>query len=121
AGALALIPRRRSLHGDARFATKKEIADAGLLGNDGIILGRLGNRYLMLPGQQGVELEAPPRSGKGVGVVIPNLLNWPGSVIVSDIKGENFMRTAGYRAVHGQEVHLFDPLSERERSARWNP
>jgi type IV secretion system protein VirD4 len=120
AGALALVPRRRPLHGDARFATPREIRRAGLLGPDGIILGRLGNRYLMLPGQQGVELEAPPRSGKGVGVVIPNLLNWPGSVIVSDIKGENWTRTAGLRAAHGQEVHLFDPLSESQRSSRWN-
>ena len=117
----ALLPRRRPLHGDARFATRREIEQAGLLNENGIILGRLGHRYLVLPGQQGVELEAPPRSGKGVGVVIPNLLNWPGSAIVSDIKGENFMRTAGFRQAHGQEVHLFDPLSERECSARWNP
>jgi len=119
--ALAFMPRRRPLHGDARFATRREIRRAGLLGQHGIILGRLGNRYLMLPGQQGVELEAPPRSGKGVGVVIPNLLNWPGSVIVSDIKGENWTRTAGYRARNGQAVYLFDPLSESEESARWNP
>ena len=117
----AMLPRRRPLHGEARFARKKEIERAGLLGEGGIILGRLGNRYLVLPGQQGVELEAPPRSGKGVGLVIPNLLNWPGSTIVSDIKGENFLRTAGYRKAHGQEVHLFDPLSERECSSRWNP
>jgi type IV secretion system protein VirD4 len=41
-------------------------------------------------------------------------------VIVSDIKGENWTRTAGLRAAHGQEVHLFDPLSETERSSRWN-
>lgn len=118
---IALLPRRRPLHGDARFATRREIKGAGLLDEQGIILGRLGNRYLVLPGQQGVELEAPPRSGKGVGVVIPNLLNWPGSAIVSDVKGENFTRTAGFRAAHGQAVHLFDPLSERECSARWNP
>jgi len=118
---VAMLPRRRPLHGDARFASRREIAQAGLLNEHGVILGRLGNRYLVLPGQQGVELEAPPRSGKGVGVVIPNLLNWPGSTIVSDIKGENFMRTAGFRAAHGQEVHLFDPLSERECSSRWNP
>ena len=118
---VAMLPRRRPLHGDARFATRREIEQGGLLKDNGIILGRLGRRYLVLPGQQGVELEAPPRSGKGVGVVIPNLLNWPGSAIVSDIKGENFMRTAGFRQVHGQEVHLFDPLSERECSARWNP
>ncbi len=43
-------------------------------------------------------LSAPTRSGKGVGVVIPNLLNWPDSVVVLDIKGENFDITAGYRA-----------------------
>jgi type IV secretion system protein VirD4 len=121
AAGLVFIPRRRPLHGDAGFATRREIRRAKLLGDHGIILGRLGGRYLLLPGQQGVELEAPPRSGKGVGVVIPNLLNWPGSVIVSDIKGENWTRTAGYRAHHGQEVHLFDPLSETECSARWNP
>lgn len=118
---VAIMPRRRSLHGDARFATRREVGRAGLLKENGIILGHLGHRYLVLPGQQGVELEAPPRSGKGVGVVIPNLLNWPDSAIVSDVKGENFMRTAGFRAAHGQEVHLFDPLSERERSSRWNP
>jgi type IV secretion system protein VirD4 len=118
---VAMLPRRRPLHGDARFATRREIERAGLLEEHGIILGRLGSRYLVLPGQQGVELEAPPRSGKGVGVVVPNLLNWPGSAIVSDVKGENFMRTAGFRKAHGQEVHLFDPLSERECSARWNP
>lgn len=118
---LAMLPRRRPLHGEARFATRREIEQAGLLNENGIILGRRGHRYLVLPGQQGVELEAPPRSGKGVGVVIPNLLNWPGSAIVSDIKGENFTRTAGFRAAHGQEVHLFDPLSARECSARWNP
>lgn len=118
---LAMLPRRRPLHGQARFATRREIEQAGLLKDHGIILGRLGRRYLVLPGQQGVELEAPPRSGKGIGVVVPNLLNWPGSTIVSDVKGENFMRTAGFRQAHGQEVHLFDPLSERECSARWNP
>lgn len=121
ASLFALIPRRRPLHGAARFATRREIAKAGLLGERGILLGRLGNRYLMLDGQQGVELEAPPRSGKGVGVVIPNLLNWPDSVLVSDVKGENWRRTAGYRARHGQDVHLFDPLSESGQSSRWNP
>lgn len=121
-GGIAIAaPRRRPLHGEARFATRREIQAAGLLGDDGILLGRLGRRYLVLPGQQGVELEAPPRSGKGVGVVVPNLLHWPGSILVSDIKGENWTLTAGFRAERGQRVHLFDPLSADERSARWNP
>lgn len=120
-GVFAMWPKKRPLHGDARFATKKEVKEEGLLGEDGIILGRFAGQYMMLPGQQGVLLEAPPRSGKGVGFVIPNLLNWPGSTIVNDIKGENWTRTAGFRAAHGHQVHLFDPLAEDERTSRWNP
>src|SRR6185437_6779747 len=119
AAGAALWPRARALHGDARFASRREIAATGLLGPRGIILGRLGRRYLMLAGQQGVALAAPPRAGKGVGVVIPNLLNWPHSVIVTDVKKENWAVTAGYRRSRGHIVHLFDPLSAR--TARWNP
>ena len=116
-----LLPKRRPLHGEARFATRREIAAAGLLGDHGIILGRLGRRCLMLAGQQGVVLAAPPRAGKGVGVVIPNLLNWPDSVICVDIKRENWTLTAGFRARSGQACFLFDPFAEDGRTARWNP
>ncbi len=35
---------------------------------------------------------------KGVGLVVPSLLTWPGSAIVHDIKGENWQLTAGFRA-----------------------
>jgi type IV secretion system protein VirD4 len=120
-GVALLLPRRRPLHGEARFATRREIAAAGLLGDQGIILGRIGRRCLMLRGQQGVVLAAPPRAGKGVGVVIPNLLNWPDSVICVDIKRENWTLTAGFRAHSGQECFLFDPFAEDGRTARWNP
>ena len=124
---LAIRRRPRSLHGDARFARRSEIARAGLLACDGIILGRVGGwgpfggRYLRLPGQQGVALSAQPRSGKGVGVVIPNLLSWPGSVVCTDIKKENWTITAGHRRRCGQDVHLFDPLAPDGRTSRWNP
>ena len=120
-GLAVLLPRRRALHGDARFARRGEIAKAGLLGDHGIILGRLGRRCLMLPGQQGVALAAPPRAGKGTGVVIPNLLNWPDSVICVDIKRENWVATAGFREQSGQKCFLFDPFAEDGRTARWNP
>jgi len=119
AAGAALKPRARPLYGETHFARRWEIAAAGLLGSQGIILGRLGRRFLMLSGQQGVALAAPPRAGKGVGVVIPNLLNWPDSVIVTDVKKENWTITAGYRRSRGHIVHLFDPLSPR--TARWNP
>jgi type IV secretion system protein VirD4 len=122
AGSLVLmLPRRRALHGDARFARRGEIRGAGLLGDHGIILGRLGNRCLMLPGQQGVALAAPPRAGKGTGVVVPNLLNWPDSLICIDIKRENWTLTAGFRKAAGQACYLFDPFAEDGATARWNP
>ena len=57
-----LIPRRASLHGDARFARWSEIARAGLLAKTGLFLGRAGRRCLMMGGQQGVLLAAPPRA-----------------------------------------------------------
>ena len=118
---------RRALHGDARFASTSEVARAGLIesanrhNTPSILIGRFKGRYLALPGQLSVMLSAPTRSGKGVGVVIPNLLNWPDSVVVLDIKGENHSITAGYRAAHGQAVYAFSPFDEHARSHRWNP
>jgi type IV secretion system protein VirD4 len=116
-----VLPRRRALHGDARFATRAEIAAAGLFGHDGIILGKRGRSCLMLAGQQGVALAAPPRAGKGTGVVVPNALNWPGSLVCVDIKRENWTITAGFRASCGQTCYLFDPFAEDGVTARWNP
>lgn len=130
-GALFAAARpRRSLHGDARFAHPGEVARAGLLSlpskrgrpaGPSILVGRYRGRFLALPGQLSVMLSAPTRSGKGVGVVIPNLLNWPDSVVVLDIKGENYAITAGYRAERGQAVYAFSPFDEAGRSHRWNP
>ncbi len=117
----------RPLHGDARFATAAEVQRAGLWGSGqegglpSILVGRFKGRYLALPGQLSVMLSAPTRSGKGVGVVIPNLLHWPHSVVVLDIKGENYDITAGYRAEHGQAVYAFSPFDEAAHSHRWNP
>ncbi len=119
--AAAAWPKPRAMHGAARFAHRGEIARAGLLGDQGLILGEVGRRYLMLDGQQGVALVAPPRSGKGVGLVIPNLLNWGGSAVVTDIKRENWTLTAGYRASRGHATFLFEPLSETGATSCWNP
>jgi type IV secretion system protein VirD4 len=126
AGLVAAARPRRALHGSARFASAAEIAAAGLTGTGkvaqpGILIGRHCGKFLSLPGQLSVMLSAPTRSGKGVGVVIPNLLNWPDSVVVLDIKGENYDITAGYRAAQGQAVYAFSPFDEDARSHRWNP
>ena len=120
-GIAAATQKRRELHGSARFASAIEVRDAGLLGGQGIIVGKYRDRFLTLPGKQSVMLSAPTRSGKGVGVVVPNLLAWQDSAIVVDIKSENWAITAGFRAAHGQAVYAWAPFAEDGRSHRWNP
>ena len=105
-------------YGSARWAQPKEIEQAGLLGPDGLVLGRYQRSYLRHDGPEHVLCFAPTRSGKGVGLVIPSLLTWPGSAIVHDIKGENWQLTAGFRARHGR-VLLFDPTNAK--SSAYNP
>lgn len=118
---LFFSPAKRSLFGDARFAKKSEIKKAGLFGEKGIIVGQMGGRYLMFEGQQHAIISAPTRSGKGVGIVIPNLLNWPESVVVLDIKQENWDITSAYRRKYGQECYLFNPAAVDYRTHRYNP
>lgn len=121
AGVLCLIrPINRSLHGDARFATLREVANAGLFDERGIILGRWGRRYLVLGRQLAAIIIAPPRSGKGAGLVQPNALSWSGSLIVNDVRRECYRITAGYRRLFSK-VYLFDPLSPKGLTAQWNP
>ena len=77
----------------------------------GLLLGRL-NRKLLRYDRDGHLLTiAATRSGKGVGTVIPNLLEHPGSILVTDPKGENYTATAGYRSMWlGQQVIPLDPF-----------
>jgi len=110
--------RRAETYGSARWASEREIRRAGMLGSDGVVLGRTGNAYLRHDGAEHILCFAPTRSGKGVGLVVPTLLTWPGSCIVHDIKGENWQLTAGFRAQHGR-VLLFDPTNRA--SAAYNP
>jgi type IV secretion system protein VirD4 len=113
--------RQRPLHGAARFANAAEIRQAGLLDGKGLIVGRWRGQYLMLPGQQYVMVSAPTRSGKGTSIAVPNLLNWPGSALVLDIKGEACDLSSGFRARHGQQVFVFAPFDEAGRTHRYNP
>jgi type IV secretion system protein VirD4 len=105
-------------YGSARWATPTEIRTAGLTAPDGVVLGKFERDYLRHDGPEHVLCFAPTRSGKGVGLVVPTLLTWPGSCIVHDIKGENWMLTSGFRARHGR-VLLFDPTNVS--SAAYNP
>jgi type IV secretion system protein VirD4 len=113
-------PSESSL-GDARWATQNDIRKAGLNSSKGILLGKYRSRYLYSDTNTHVMCVAPTRSGKGIGVVIPNLLSWEDSVVCFDIKQENFEKTAGFRKAHGHKVFLWAPLSKDRKSHRYNP
>lgn len=118
---ISSIKKGRALHGDARFATISEVAKAGLFGETGILVGKIGKKYLLLGGQLFALVAAPTRSGKGVGIVVPNCLNFSDSLVVLDIKLENFNITSGYRKLYGHEVYKFEPFSESAHTHGWNP
>src|SRR6516164_283541 len=110
--------KEATTYGSARWATASEIRKAGFLKADGVVLGCFGREYLRHDGPEHVLCFAPTRSGKGVGLVVPTLLTWPGSAIVHDIKGENWQLTAGWRARFAR-VLLFDPTNAE--SSAYNP
>lgn len=118
--------RTADLHGSAHWASEDEIQASGLAEKKpGVILAVLPDgRYLIHDGAEHIEVTAPSRSGKGVSVVIPTLLNWRHSVIVNDIKGENWTLTARFRSKFsyvmkfnpsGRDTCRFNPLAEVRR------
>jgi len=122
----ALTGKKPELHGSARFATKAEVRQVGLFGDDkakwpGVIVGKLDDKFLTFPGQQFISVKAPTRSGKDIGIVTPNLLSYPDSIVNHDIKLESYKLTAGFRAKHGQEVYLFAPNHPDKTSHCFNP
>lgn len=116
-----LLKRKPPLHGAARFAKEGEIRHAGFRADNGIVVGKKGAKFLTFGGSEHCIVEAPTRSGKGVGIVIPNLLSWQASVVVLDVKRENWEATAGFRKKFGQAVYLFNPTDPEGRTARYNP
>lgn len=128
---LAIIGHLRSrvsdiLHGSARWAKRKDIKAAGLLVDQGVIVGGWKDggvqmRWLRHSGPEHVLLYAPTRSGKGVGMVVPTLLEWQSSAVITDLKGELWALTAGWRRRDAHnKVLRFEPASLRD-TVRWNP
>jgi type IV secretion system protein VirD4 len=132
---LPALGTKPDVHGSARWAGRKDLKAAGVLpdkpaaptipGPDGIFLGFYrdvqGHRLRLYDNApHHVMLIAPTRSGKGVGYVIPNLLNYRHSAVVLDVKRELYEATSGFRAEElGQDIFLFDPTSSR--TSHYNP
>lgn len=127
-----------ALHGSATWANEEDIETMGLLRGQGVYVGgwvkpasgaaaiapwhpKEKQIYLRHNGPEHILVFAPTRSGKGVGLIIPTLLAWPGSAIILDIKGENWSLSSGYRQSTGQKTIRFDPSDNSGASASFNP
>ena len=109
-------------HGSARFATANETR-ALARADTGLLIGRdmKTRKLLRYPGPAHLLTIAPTRTGKGVGTIIPNLIDYPGPVVCIDPKGENAIVTARERARFGP-VHILDPFGITGLpSAAFNP
>jgi len=85
---------------------------ADLHAQDGFALGRdASGRILRYGGDGHLITIAPTRSGKGVSCVIPNLLSYPGSALVTDVKsGELYAVTARHRETLTPALYALDPF-----------
>ena len=111
----------KSQHGDAKFQDRSDVIEAGLYENKGILVGTAFGRYVRAPEQTHVMIEAPTGGGKGVGVIVPNILERDGSSIILDVKGENYDICSGYLAAHGVRVIRIELLNSSLRTHRFNP
>lgn len=108
--------------GGSRLATLKDLRKADLLNGEpgySIFLGRFNGKDVRYSGASHIYVNGPTRAGKGVGFVLPNALEWRGSLIGLDIKREMWTEIGAARAAMGQRVFLFSPGSAESHC--WNP
>ena len=118
---LAFKGSRPKQHGDARFANINDIKKAGLMADYGIILGKFKGKFVVLGGMLHAIVRARTRGGKGVGLVIPNAMSYPGSFVGNDPKLEIWRLTSKHRERYGHKCYLFSPLALDFKTHRWNP
>ncbi len=116
---LSRSTRHRTNMGSARFATKWKMFLAGVTRGSGPIVGRARGKLLRFNKDGMIIVFAPMGAGKGVGIVIPNLLSYRGSIVCTDIKGENHAITQRHRRKLGF-VYVLN-TARPEHSDRFNP
>ena len=130
--AAAVIGYRPTLtsHGSAKWASMQDLKRADLVAPlkdvQGPVFAKFGKPKSKGPFLTSTEIPhsliaAPTGSGKGVGIVIPTLLTYNGSVVCLDVKGENFELTSRRRAEMGDKIFKFSPYDPEGRSHRYNP
>jgi type IV secretion system protein VirD4 len=102
--------------GQASWASDKLLRAWGMLGQHGLILGRtFGGALIRLPDYCHVLVCGGTGSGKGVSIIIPNLLTYSrGSIVCFDTKGDLYQTTAQRRAARGERIIRLAPFGGGE-------
>jgi type IV secretion system protein VirD4 len=115
---IAVLARRRwqpsaTAFGTARWASEKVLKTAGMLGDVGLILGRtMSGRMIRVASYCHCLLVGGTGSGKGVSIIIPNLLAYfRGSVVVFDTKGDLHATCGKRRAAKGERIIVLGPFN----------
>ncbi|MBS0242720.1 MAG: type IV secretory system conjugative DNA transfer family protein [Proteobacteria bacterium] len=104
----------------ARWLQPDELTAREWTTPDGLLLGTRIGKSVTWTDDRHLLTIAGSRAGKGVSLIVPNLINYEGSVLVIDPKGENAARTARHRGKGcnasdpglQQDVHVLDPFGE---------
>ena len=126
---LATSKKKNTTEGTARWGGLKDVDyqkgndkffGSSLLMPKGVVLGRLKGVTLRDDNKTHICVVAPTRTGKGVSIIIPTLIDsWNDGVLVLDIKGENYQLTSGARKEKFDNLILrFAPKSEN--SCKYN-
>src|SRR5271168_2802029 len=86
--------------GTSAWMSDSDLRKAGMLAGNGLVLGRtFGGALIRLPDYCHVLVCGGTGSGKGVSIIIPNLLTYSrGSIVCFDTKGDLYQTTAQRRA-----------------------
>ena len=115
-------------HGTARFANAADL-QSYTTSQGGLYIGRYDAEKkqtsdLFFNEQGHILTVAGARSGKGVNLILPNLLDashYKGSWVVIDPKGELAAITASHQQTTGRKVQILDPFKELQKQAEANP
>src|SRR6185437_8078426 len=102
--------KEENLYGSAEWASIETIRERGLFAGSGVNLGTVDATPIRSAGERHVITIAPSRSGKGTTAIIPTLLDYEGSVLVIDPKGQNAAVTARRRGEMGHQVIVINPF-----------
>lgn len=107
-----------------RAGTLRPSLDSPTPADIGYLLGTSHGTKAWASVEDSILLIGPPRSGKGLHIVINAILDAPGAVVTTSTRPDNLTATLHARQRHGGPVAVFDPQHLAEgipAGLRWSP